>query len=975
MQNRSDVTGIRRAKVARKRLRPAAVAVVSGVILATSAALGAATGVSSGSVVAGVLPATTLVTTDNVLPGLSNATLLGAAPAGTQLTVDIGFTNPNAASELAEYNALYDPSSPSYHQFLTPSQFDTEFAMPASVLSGVTSWLHSAGLSPTYVSSSGQLVAIRGTVAQLSSLFRTAFDSYQVGSIPFIANTAAPTVPADLDIDDVVGLNTLQRMWTEGQIDQLNGTPESLLPSSLRTAASTQLELSGYNGTLMAQDLWGVYDATPCLLDGTYDPTASGLTNICPATGADSPAGPANATLDQPDVAGTPLDLGQGETAGMFGSGYSNGVISDLREWEDQMGLPQVPVRVVDESAVTSPPVPSDNDNVAEDEWNLDNQAITGMAPRLSQDDLYFASTPFDADTAIMFSAWANDPYGPKQMNASFGECGEDPTSPYLSSAPPLDVGQGLLGNQLQLLSDQSLEQAVLEGRTLFASAGDTAGSCPSVILPVVGAGNGIVPQPAGTQQNYPCDSLWAVCVGGTVVTTNGTTNPNTAGQDLVDDGNLDPTTPYTDAPYRVAEDSWAYTGGGAANNEPEPSWQQGVANIDKPCTSPLDTDGNLITPGTICRAVPDVAAMSGDSLPDGEAQGPNGYLVDIDYEQLGSGGTSLSSPLTVGMWSRIQAASPEVDGTYPGLGFADPLFYSVGKNSSEYATDFYNVSTCEIPVVCNFYNPQLPAGDSPSSEVPDGTGWNYNSGWGALDVDRFIADPDIDNDPALLPTHPADLSSTQPGETSVAPIASTCSLNLTAPLGNALDPTLSVEGSYTNDPSVNFTQASVSVEGQDLVATIAGPSLSTTPPPDAVDGVNYYVMLNEPASSGSPDGRTFFITAALNPGEDNGLLPGPPTGTLEGTFSYGDGYVESGTLLDQVNSDSGSFGNVNGMPTITITVPFSNLLADGLPSTSTPLSRPFVWDNIPNGVFVAFATDEAVPPDPSVEFDLAECG
>jgi hypothetical protein len=44
------------------------------------------------------------------------------------------------------------------------------------------------------------------------------------------------------------------------------------------------------------------------------------------------------------------------------------------------------------------------------------------------------------------------------------------------------------------------------------------------------------------------------------------------------------------------------------------------------------------------------------------------------------------------------------------------------------------------------------------------------------------------------------------------------------------------------------------------------------------------------------------------------------------------------------------------------------------LPSTSTPLTRPFIWDNIPNGVFVAFATDEAVPPDPSVEFNLAEC-
>jgi hypothetical protein len=62
-------------------------------------------------------------------------------------------------------------------------------------------------------------------------------------------------------------------------------------------------------------------------------------------------------------------------------------------------------------------------------------------------------------------------------------------------------------------------------------------------------------------------------------------------------------------------------------------------------------------------------------------------------------------------------------------------------------------------------------------------------------------------------------------------------------------------------------------------------------------------------------------------------------------------------------NSDRGPFGDADGMPTITITVPFSNLLADGPPSTSTPLSARSFWDHIPNGVFVAFATDEAVPP------------
>ncbi len=250
-------------------------------------------------------------------------------------------------------------------------------------------------------------------------------------------------------------------------------------------------------GTLVPQDLWGVYDA----------PNS---------------------------------DEGQGETAGMFGGGNPNGVVEDLRVYEQRMGLPAVPVRVVQENQVTKPSVPSDNDYLGDDEWNLDTQAVSGAAPKLSQLDMYFASTQNDADTAIMFADWANDPNGPKQMDASFGECEADPTSSLHLPLSSLPVGVSI-GNQMQILADASLEQAVLEGRTLFSSAGDTAGSCPLVILPVIEAGNGILPQPLPLDQGYPCVSDYSVCVGGTVVTTNGTTNAAAVGQPSTEPGRRPP--------------------------------------------------------------------------------------------------------------------------------------------------------------------------------------------------------------------------------------------------------------------------------------------------------------------------------------------------------------------------------------------------------------------------------------------------
>lgn len=840
--------------------------------------------VTSGPTSAGATaPASgSLIQTANVLPGLSHATFEGVTSATTRLTVDIGLATADSSAETAFLSSLYDPKSSSYHQFLSPSQFDSRFGVPAATVNSAEAWLRSGGLAVSYVSGAGDLIATQGTVAQFGALLHTSFGDYSVGTYKFVANQSAPSVPQSLPITDVVGLNTLERMWTE---------PEVAGTAVLKDAAPKPAASTSYTGEDVAQDLWGVYDA--------------------PAS-----------------------DEGQGETAGMFGAGYSNGVVSDLRVFEQRMGLPVAPVRVVNEDEVTNPPVPSDNDIVGDDEWNLDTQAITGMAPKLSQLDMYFASTPLDADTAVMFADWASDPQGPKQMNASFGECESDPTSPYLKSLSTLAVGQGAIGNQLQLLSDQSLEQAVVEGRTLFSSAGDTGGSCPAVILPVLSAGNGVIPQPLPLDQNYPCVSAYAVCVGGTVVTTNGTTNPAATGA---------PTADYTKSPTRVDEQAWAFTGGGTAANVPRPSYQAGVSAIDEPCTELSQPNGTAIPLGTTCRGVPDVAAMSGSGLVDGELVGANSYLTNIDMMPSGVGGTSLSSPLTVGMWTRIQAAAPATaKGVFGGLGFANETFYAVGTGKLGKADDFYDITSDELPTG-NFYHQA-------------GPGWDYTSGWGAIDVANFIRD--VDHDPSLQPTHAsanADYESFFP--------AVGCSTTLTAPLGNAYDTTLSFEYPYTNDPQLNITSASLSpsADGKDLVATFSGPDLSTTGPIDTIDGFNFYMAWTY-------GGKTYFAGAEIDPGQQlpqtpaTNSIPAPVSAPL-GTVVYGDGLI-TGDSLTFSHTDSGSFAG----HTFTVVVPMANV---GSPPSGSLLLFPYAFDTLPDGVLVPFATDEATAPKPGAALKI----
>ncbi len=386
-------------------------------------------------------------------------------------------------------------------------------------------------------------------------------------------------------------------------------------------------------------------------------------------------------------------NMGQGQSIAIMGSGDSSTTVKDLAIFESEHNLPKVPVQVTD--------IPKDGDfsdtggNV---EWELDTQSSTGVAPDVKKVHLYFAEHLIDPDVEADFVKWIDDPDGPKQANASFGECETTPANATLESTIPPQFNNNVDQNAyygtgapdaLEPVAEQTLEQGVLEGRTLFAATGDTGSSCPVLVLgPDAGAGNGVANQGIPIV-NYPAASPYVVAVGGTVL--------------------------YPDAgnpPQRALEYPWPYSGGGQSFFIPEPAFQQGDSNVDRPCLS--DVNGNPNTSAGTCRGIPDVADESGDIA-------TSSY--DIYSDELGGasseGGTSLSSPLMVGMWTRIQAASRR------GTGFADPDIYRVAENATDYARDFndYQAGT-------NGFYQALP-------------GWDYVSGWGTPGVERFMTDVD----------------------------------------------------------------------------------------------------------------------------------------------------------------------------------------------------------------------------------------
>jgi subtilase family serine protease len=634
----------------------------------------------------------------NVL-ALGYATKQGAANPSQVVQIGIGLKDPNPAGEAALESALQNPASPQYQHFLTPAQFDSRFAVSKATFAKVLTWLQKGGAHVIDTTGARNYVEVSATVKEVDSLFQTQENRYEAKGVTFLANASAPSVPAHLDIFDVVGLNTLDRPTTPLE-NAHRGAPapgSSALGLSAAPAALPSIPGEGTLTDTIGSILGSLPGGTPSLPGGTPS-VPGGLEKKSSLPGLPSvsvPTIPAELTpQDMWSIYDMPSNnMGQGQKIAVLGAGDSSTTVKDLAIFEQELGLPKVPVTVTD--------IPKDGDfsdtggNV---EWELDTQASTGVAPDVKSVHLYFSEHLIDPDAEEDIAKWVDDANGPKQANASWGECETTPANATLESTIPPQFNNNVDQNalygtgapdDLEPVAEQTLEQGVLEGRTLFAATGDTGSSCPVFVLgPDLGAGNGVLNQGIPII-NYPAASPYVVAVGGTVLYPD-SSNP----------------------PQRALEYPWPYSGGGQSFFIPEPAFQKGDSNVDRPCLS--DVNGNPNTSLGTCRGIPDVADESGDIA-------TSSY--DIYSDELGGasseGGTSLSSPLMVGMWTRIQAASKH------GTGFADPDIYKVAENATDYAQDFndYEAGT-------NGFYQAAP-------------GWDYVSGWGTPVLTPLMTDID----------------------------------------------------------------------------------------------------------------------------------------------------------------------------------------------------------------------------------------
>ena len=154
-------------------------------------------------------PSTRATLTGSIPAWANSANFKGAADPSTDVgfRVYLGWNNPSAVEALAQ--AVSDPHSASYGQYLTPQQFRQQFAPSQAQAGAVQSWLRSQGFQVQYTPQNNHYVSAEGTVAQAQTAFGTSFGMYGVNGLTVRSPSAELTIPSSLAsvVSGVVGLD------------------------------------------------------------------------------------------------------------------------------------------------------------------------------------------------------------------------------------------------------------------------------------------------------------------------------------------------------------------------------------------------------------------------------------------------------------------------------------------------------------------------------------------------------------------------------------------------------------------------------------------------------------------------------------------------------------------------------------------------------------------------------------------------
>ena len=265
-----------------------------------------------------------------------------------------------------------DPSSPLYHQWLTPQEFGARFGADPSVLAVTKGWLRSRGFRIDSVANGGLWINFSGDVQSVERAFHTSIHEYLVKGNRYHANDRDPSIPAALGpyVSGIVSLNDFPRKAMH--------TPFRPVEPSQMTPEYTS---STGNHYMAPADFATIYNLTPLYSAGIN---------------------------------------GSGSAIAIVGRTHPSTLLTDLSSFRSNFGLSAGNLNVI-----VNGTDPGDQGQNEDFEAELDVEWSGAVAPQATVDFVISASTN-TADGVDLSAQYIVDNNIAPVMSTSFGLCEAD---------------------------------------------------------------------------------------------------------------------------------------------------------------------------------------------------------------------------------------------------------------------------------------------------------------------------------------------------------------------------------------------------------------------------------------------------------------------------------------------------------------------------------------------------------------------
>jgi len=198
---------------------------------------------------------------------VAEARMSGRVPPSTRLNLAIGLPLRNADALDSLLANLADPSSPTYHQYLTPAQFAEQFGPTEDDYQALITFAQSRGLAVTGTHPNRTVVDVTGAVEDIEKAFHLniMFYEHPVRGT-FYAPDREPSLDLGATVLDIAGLDNydVPRPISLKTLSPDKGSPDQTSPGRATPLATG----SGRSGLFTGKDFRAAY-APGVTLDGT----------------------------------------------------------------------------------------------------------------------------------------------------------------------------------------------------------------------------------------------------------------------------------------------------------------------------------------------------------------------------------------------------------------------------------------------------------------------------------------------------------------------------------------------------------------------------------------------------------------------------------------------------------------------------------------------------------------------------------